>query len=74
MSMVCRCCLPSAVHSITDAAGRKWCFEQNSMFGPLILRGDAEPAARQPGSRSAFWAAYDAWRGSLQVTHTETPR
>jgi hypothetical protein len=48
-------------HTVTDAAGRTWSFEAHRIFGPLVLRKDGEPAARQPGSRSSFWPAFMAW-------------
>lgn len=49
------------VHAIHDAAGRRWIFEQHHYCGPIVLRKDGEPKARQPGSRSPFWPAYEAW-------------
>lgn len=60
--MLCACCTNVPEHVITDSQGRKWRFEQTRMFGPIVLRADGEPKVRQPGSRSAFWDAYDAWR------------
>lgn len=62
MTPICACCQAAPEHTLTDAHGRVWRFEQHRMFGPLILRADGEPAARQPGSRSAFWPAWKAWR------------
>lgn len=49
-------------HTVTDATGRTWRFEQHHYCGPIVLRQDGEPKARQPGSRSPFWPAYEAWR------------
>lgn len=49
-------------HVITDQMGRSWRFEQHHYFGPIVLRQDGMPKARQPGSRSPFWPAFEAWR------------
>lgn len=62
MTPICSCCAASPEHTITDARGRSWRFEQTRMFGPVVLRADGNPKSRQPGSRSAFWAAWEAWR------------
>jgi len=48
-------------HVITDSRGRTWRFEDHHYCGPIVLRNDGEPKARQPGSRSTFWPAYEAW-------------
>ncbi|MCZ8076023.1 MAG: hypothetical protein O9341_18040 [Paucibacter sp.] len=53
--------LAAADHTVTDATGRTWTFEQHPMFGPVILRKDGNPKSRQPGSRSPFWPAWEAW-------------
>jgi hypothetical protein len=50
------------MHVITDSKGRAWRFEEHHYCGPIVLRNDGEPKARQPGSTSAFWTAYEAWR------------
>ncbi|RQO57983.1 hypothetical protein DBR47_14420 [Paucibacter sp. KBW04] len=68
MKPICSCCSPALEHTITDARGRTWRFEQHRMFGPLILRADGEPAARQPGSRSTFWAAWEQWREQQEAS------
>lgn len=57
-------------HTIIDAAGRAWRFEQHHYIGPIVLRQDGEPKDRQPGSRSPFWPAYYAWTKSSVVTTT----
>jgi hypothetical protein len=49
-------------HTITDAAGRQWSFEAHYWVGPIVLRKDGRPAARQLGDASPFWAAYQSWR------------
>ncbi len=51
-------------HVITDAAGRQWRFELHNFCGPIVLRQDGQPKAAQPGSRSPFWAAFDAWNSA----------
>ena len=48
-------------HVITDVSGRAWRFEQHHYCGPIVLRRDGNPKTRQPGSRSPFWPAYEAW-------------
>jgi hypothetical protein len=49
-------------HTIVDAAGRRWKFEAHPVFGPIVLRANGDPKTRQPGSRSAFWGAWEKWR------------
>lgn len=49
-------------HTVHDASGRSWTFEQHPYCGPIVLRKDGDPKARQPGSRSPFWQAYTAWQ------------
>lgn len=53
-------------HMITDVQGKPWTFENHPHFGPIVLRKDGNPKARQPGSRSRFWPAYEAWRDSTE--------
>jgi len=48
-------------HVVVDSDGRQWLFEQHHYFGPIVLRKDGEPKSRQPGSRSKFWPAWQAW-------------
>jgi hypothetical protein len=60
--LVCSCCQPPGVVTIFDERGIAWTFENSRMFGPLLLRADGEPRARQPGERSAFWPAWERWR------------
>lgn len=40
---------------------REWRFEFSDRFGPVVLRKDGEPAARQPGENSPFWSAFEFW-------------
>ena len=49
---------------MTDDAGRRWTFEMHRIFGPLVLRADGQPRERQPGTRSAFWPAFEKWRAA----------
>lgn len=49
-------------HTVTDARGRAWLFEMHPYSGPLVLRQDGKIAAVQPGYRSAFWPAFEAWQ------------
>lgn len=49
-------------HTVRDAGGRAWTFEQHPYCGPIVLRKNGDPKARQPGSRSPFWPAYSAWQ------------
>jgi hypothetical protein len=48
-------------HVITDDLGREWIFEDHHYCGPIVLRKDGNSKSRQPGSRSRFWPAWDAW-------------
>lgn len=52
-------------HTVTDNSGRAWTFEQHPWCGPIVLRRDGQPKARQPGSRSRFWPAYEAWQQAV---------
>ena len=54
-------------HTVTDVDGRQWLFEQRRMFGPIVLRQDGNPRSRQPGSRSRFWPAWEAWHEREQA-------
>lgn len=54
-------------HTVTDARGRVWIFEMHHFCGPMVLRQDGEPCSRQPGSRSPFWPAFEAWQASRRA-------
>lgn len=54
-------------HTVTDVKGRTWIFEQHPMFGPVILRKNGNPKSRQPGSRSPFWPAWQAWHDARKA-------
>jgi hypothetical protein len=47
--------------TITDAKGKRWSFEMHSVFGPIVLNANGDPAVRQPGERSPFWHAVTRW-------------
>jgi hypothetical protein len=47
---------------IVDARGRRWRFEDHPRFGPVIVDRKGDPKSAQPGERSPFWDAYEAWR------------
>lgn len=47
---------------IEDAAGKVWIFEDHPRFGPVVLNSRGNPTAQQPGGRSAFWPAWQAWK------------
>lgn len=47
---------------VIDVHGKIFRFEDSDQFGPVIIRKDGEPAARQPGERSHFWNAHHLWR------------
>lgn len=49
-------------HLIEGADGRRWYFEMHLQFGPMLLRANGDPKTRQPGSRSPFWPAFEAWQ------------
>ena len=42
--------------------GRPMRFEFHGVCGPVTLDSNDEPLKRQPGSRSPFYPAFDAWR------------
>lgn len=39
----------------------RYLVEVHPYLGPMLLRRDGEPRKRQPGPRSDFWRAWDAW-------------
>lgn len=48
---------------ITDAQGKAWVFEDHPRFGPIVLKeAGGEPDPKQPGERSPFWKAWNAWK------------
>ena len=50
-------------HVVTDAHGQTWRFEMHRFCGPIVLRKTGgQPKERQPGSRSPFWPAFEAWK------------
>lgn len=65
MRPCCQACTGDAPeHVIIDDAGRPWRFEVHRFCGPIVLRQDGQPKAAQPGSRSPFWPAFEAWRAA----------
>jgi hypothetical protein len=42
--------------------GRMWRWEFSKWTGPLFLRADGEPMARQPGAKNPVWAAFEKWQ------------
>ena len=61
--------------------GRTYDFEWGRYGGPIRLKNDGEPYARQPSKRSAFWSAIEAWvavgkrtdgEGNCLMTHAAT--
>lgn len=59
---MCMNCAPGDMQKSVDARGRVWRFEFHRYFGPLVLGKRGEPLSRQPGSRSPFWQAFEAWQ------------
>lgn len=47
---------------IIDRDGRRWLFEDHPRLGPIVLNGRGDEERVQPGSRSAFWPAWTAWK------------
>ena len=47
---------------IVDATGKAWTFEDHPRLGPVVLNKRGDVAKQQPGSRSAFWPAWQAWK------------
>lgn len=48
-------------YTITDRNGKVWRFEYHSYMGPTTLTKSGEQMERQPGQRSPFWEAFNAW-------------
>lgn len=68
------CCLgcarPRALagdHVVVDERGKRWNFEMHPYCGPIVLRRDGQPAARQPGSRSPFWKPFEQWQKARKL-------
>lgn len=55
-------------HEIRDASGKCWRFEMHRWSGPIVLRADGEIATNQPGDRSPFWPAFEAWQAQQEGT------
>ena len=62
----------SPVHTLT-VAGRRVTFEAHRHLGPILLRADGEPRARQPGPRSEFWPAWERWRKRTERKSRSAP-
>jgi hypothetical protein len=44
-----------------NIGGKVFRFDFSDRFGPLVLAKNGSLLERQPGPRSPFWAAIDAW-------------
>lgn len=68
-TICCQACTEGdQVHNIADAHGQTWRFEMHRFCGPIVLRKtDGLPKERQPGSRSPFWPAFDAWNSARKT-------
>lgn len=53
--------------TIKDSDGKVWTFEDHPRFGPIILNARGAMADPQPGSRSVFWPAWEAWRDGGKI-------
>jgi hypothetical protein len=49
-------------------------FEFNRRIGPVLLRRDGEPYARQPGEKHPFWKAFDEWHAANVKPDPTVPR
>lgn len=49
------------IREIVDLNGRVWRFEAHDVFGPAVVGKRGEVLSVQPGSRSPFWVAANAW-------------
>jgi hypothetical protein len=58
------CSADAREHEAVDDRGKVWRFEMHHFCGPIVLRKDGDPVARQPGDRSAFWQAFDRWQAA----------
>ena len=44
-----------------DKNGKVWTWEFNPMFGPMFVKKDGEPMARQPMEKHPAWGPFEAW-------------
>ena len=51
---------------IFDAKGHRWDFEMHRYFGPSVTNRIGDIKDKQPGERSPFWHAFNAWMGQGQ--------
>lgn len=51
----------SDAYKLKDGNGKVWLFENHRYCGPMTLKKNGDPCARQPGARSPFWPAYAKW-------------
>jgi hypothetical protein len=62
------CSFTEAEALLRDRTGRVWRCEWHRACGPSVMRKDGSEAKNQPGPRSAFWPAAEAWnRNGLKV-------
>ena len=48
-------------HKIIDTSGKEWLFEMHNYCGPIALKKDGDPRAKQPSEKSKFWIAVTLW-------------
>lgn len=46
---------------IKDSTGKEWRFEDPPYFGPIVETKTGAVRENQPGERSPFWPAVEAW-------------
>ena len=54
-------CDGGPIHTLIDARGKRWTFENHPYCGPMIVSPKTHEPAREPGPKSAFWPAYEKW-------------
>lgn len=53
--------LASPFYKLKDHRGVVHLMEFHTRFGPIFLRKDGEPLAKQPGERNPVWKAFNLW-------------
>lgn len=55
------CILFAGPEYFIEVGGHEYRFELHEYCGPIILNKNGDPAKGQPGERSPFWKAFEAW-------------
>lgn len=70
--MLCGCCGRRETGEGRDRNGKLWRWEFSPYFGPLFLRADGEPLARQPIAEThPAWEPFMRWH---EEKHPKKPK